>query len=96
MWCYSFLKRQGFSIRRVSHIGQTIPENMNKLKASFSDNVIQMKKKINIPFDETYSLVNMDETPCFLEMGFNTTIDFTGKKNIDIESSGRGSIIEFQ
>ena len=31
MWCYRFLKRHGFSIRRVSHIGQTIPENMNNL-----------------------------------------------------------------
>ena len=31
MWCYRFLKRHGFSIRRVSHIGQTIPENMNTL-----------------------------------------------------------------
>ena len=31
----------------------------------------------------------MDETPCFMEIGFNTTIDFTGKKNIDIETSER-------
>ena len=31
MWCYRFLKRNRFSIRRISHIGQTIPENMNNL-----------------------------------------------------------------
>ena len=31
----------------------------------------------------------MDETPCNLEMGFNTTIDFIGKKNIEVETFGR-------
>lgn len=31
----------------------------------------------------------MDETQCFLEMGFNTTLDFRGKKNVLILSSGR-------
>ena len=51
MWCYRFIKRHWFSIRRVSHIGQTIPENMNKIKVSFSDDVIKMKKKLDIPFE---------------------------------------------
>ena len=31
----------------------------------------------------------MDETPCNLEMGFYTTIDFIGKKSIEIETFGR-------
>ena len=31
----------------------------------------------------------MDETPCYLEMGFDTTIDFIGKKSIEIETTGR-------
>lgn len=31
----------------------------------------------------------MDETALFLEMGFNTTIDFKGNKNIEIETNGR-------
>jgi len=31
----------------------------------------------------------MDETPCNLEMGFDTTIDFIGKKNIEVETFGR-------
>ena len=30
----------------------------------------------------------MDETGLFLEMGFNTTIDFRGNKHIDIETKG--------
>ena len=31
----------------------------------------------------------MDETPCYLEMGFETTIDFIGNKKIEIETAGR-------
>ena len=31
----------------------------------------------------------MDETVVFLEMGFNTTIDFRGNKNIEIDMNGR-------
>ena len=87
-WCYRFLKRHGFSIRRVSHIGQNIPSNMQDMKQAFINEVI-MKKKLYIPPEEIYILVNMDETPFFLEMAYETTIEFTGKKNIEIETSGR-------
>ena len=37
----------------------------------------------------------MDETGHFLEMGFNTTIDFKGNKNIEIETNG-GNTTELQ
>ena len=46
---------------------------------------------MNIPYDNNYSIINMDETPCSLEMGLETTFDFKGKKNIDILTSGRES-----
>ena len=35
---------------------------------------------MNIPYDDNYTIINMDETPCSLEMGFETNIDFKGKK----------------
>ena len=31
----------------------------------------------------------MDETPCYLSMGFDTTIDFRGNINIEIETTGK-------
>ena len=31
----------------------------------------------------------MDETGIFLEMSFNTNIDFKGNKHIDIDTNGR-------
>ena len=88
IWCYRFIKKEGFSIRRVSHIGQYIPEDMNTLKDSFVKEIILKMKKMNIPFDDDYTIINMDENLCYLEMGFDTILEFTGKKNVDILSSG--------
>ena len=44
---------------------------------------------MSILYDEDYRVVNMDETSIFLEIGFNTTIDFKGNNNIEIDSYGR-------
>ena len=77
MWCYRFIKRNGFSIHRVSHIEQSIPEDMNTLKDSFVKEVILKRKKMNIPYDDDYTIINMDETPWYLEMGFDITLEFT-------------------
>ncbi len=30
-WAYRFLKRRGFNIRRISHIGQTVPREKNQI-----------------------------------------------------------------
>lgn len=89
MWCYRFIRRHGFSIRRIGHKGQTIPESFDKLQNSFIEEVIMKKKNLNIPYDDNCTIINMDETPVFLEMGFDTTLEFTGKKNVDILTSGR-------
>ena len=88
-WVYRFIKRYGLSIRRISHIGQIIPEDKNLKKMNFIYEVIQKRKELEIDINEDYRLINMDETGLFLEMGFNTTIDFKGKKNIEIETNGR-------
>ena len=48
----------------------------------FIEKVIQKRKELAIDIDEAYRLINMDETYLFLEMGFNTTIDFKGNKKI--------------
>ena len=31
----------------------------------------------------------MDETPCFLDMYFDSTIDFVGNKHVEIETMGK-------
>ena len=53
---------------------------MSNLKEKFLKQVITNKKKLDIHNDESDMIVDMDETSCSLEMSFDTTIDFTGKK----------------
>ena len=53
---------------------------MKDIKNSFINEVIKLKKELNILYDESYTIVNMDETPYVLDMGFNTTIIFLGRK----------------
>ena len=88
-WAYRFLKRHGFTIRRVSHKGHPLPQGIDLIKSKFKVEVISKRKENNILPDENYKIINMDETPCFLEMGFDTTIDFICKKSIEIETNGR-------
>ena len=79
-WVYRFIKRYGLSVRRISHIGQMIPEDKNFKKMNFIYEVIQKRKELEIDINEDHRLINMDETRLFLEIGFNTTIDLKAKK----------------
>ena len=88
-WVYRFIKRNVLSIRRISHIGQTLSESKETIFNKFKNEIIKKRKQMSILYDEDYRVVNMDETSIFLEMAFNTTIDFKGNKNIEIDSYGR-------
>ena len=88
-WAYRFLHKYGFSIRRISHTGQALPENRETIKQIFIENLIKKRKELNILDDEDFLIINLDETPCYLSMGFETTIDFKGKSNIEIETTGK-------
>ena len=86
---YRFIKRRGITIRRISHIGQTIPDNKNIIAIKFIDEVIKKRKELGIEEDEDYRMVNMDETRLVLEFGFNTMVDFIGIKQINIDTNWR-------
>lgn len=58
------------SIRRITHKAQTIPENKEIIKDRFIEAIINKRKELDILEDEDYRVLNMDETPCYLEMGF--------------------------
>ena len=47
---------------------------MQDPKTMFINNVIFNKKELDIPPNESYTIINMDETPCDLEMRFNTLL----------------------
>ena len=70
-------------------MGQRIPEDKNIIANKFRENVINKRRELNIEEDEDYRVINMDETAIFLEISFNTTIDFKGNKHINIDTNGR-------
>jgi len=49
-WAYRFLKRYGFSIRRISHIGQFIPREQNDIKTNFIEEIIKARKELDIGY----------------------------------------------
>ena len=79
-WVYRFIKRYALCNQGLSNIGQLIQEDKNIKKMKFIEEVIQKRKELAIDIDEDYRLNNIDEIYLFLEMGFNTTIDFKGNK----------------
>ena len=70
-------------------MGQRIFEDKNIIENKFRENVINKRRELNIEEDEDYCVINMDETAIFLEMSFNTIIDFKGNKHINIDINGR-------
>ena len=70
-------------------MGQKLPDNKTAIINKFKEDIIKKRKEMGILDDEEYRVINMDETAIFLEMGFNTTIDFRGNKNIDIDTTGK-------
>ena len=88
-WAYRFLKRKGFSIRRVSHIGQKVPKERNIIKSKFITEIINLRKDMSILYEDNFRILNMDETACFLDMTNNTTIDYKGNKNIELLTTGK-------
>lgn len=40
-------------------------------------------------YEDTWLQVNLDETPVYLDIVSDTTIDFIGAENVSIETDGR-------
>ena len=83
-WAYRLLKRNGYSIRRVTHKGQNIQENAELLKKVFLNKVAEKRNELNVNFNDSWLTVNMDETSICFDMFSDTTIDFVETENVSI------------
>jgi len=61
-WCYKLLKREGFSIRKPTHVGQSLKENIFELYDRFIFNVIKFRKNMQI-IEDLNRIGNVDEIP---------------------------------
>lgn len=77
-------------MRKATHLGQPLPDNSFDNVYNFIYEVINKRKKLSI-FDDNYNLnriVNIDETPVFLELVSDKTYDVKGAKNVIIKAGG--------
>ena len=86
-WCYKFLNRAGFSIRKPTHIGQPLKEDSYALFDRFIFNIITFRKEMEI-FEDLNRIGNVDETPIWFDMTYNTTIAKIGEKSIKVRTFG--------
>ena len=78
-WCYKFLKRAGFPIRKPTHIGQSLKENSHELFDKFIFNIITFRKQLNI-YEDLNHIGNIDQSPIWFDMAYYTTIAKLGEK----------------
>jgi len=84
-WFYCFLKRNGFSLRRKTKIGQKLPVHLDDKLLEFQRYIIEKRKKFGY---ELFEIGNMDETPIFFDMIGNLTIEERGAKTVQIRTTG--------
>ena len=86
-WCYRFLKRNNYSIRRTTHLGQELKANAKEEFVKFLNIIYSIRRTYNI--NESYEyIINIDETPIWFEMSSNTTIEKIGNKSVTIKTFG--------
>ena len=85
---YRILKKYHITLRKATHLGQPLPDNSFDKVYNFIYEVINKRKKLSI-FDDNYNLnriINIDETPVFLELVSDKTYEEKGPKNVIIKA----------
>ena len=84
-WCYRFMDRLGFSIRRRTTIAQKLPQDYEEKLIKFQHYVLAKRKEHD--FDLKY-IGNADQTPLTFDIVTNSTVSAKGVKSVPILSTG--------
>ena len=84
-WCYGFMERSGFSIRRRTTIAQRLPQDYEEKLIKFQRYVIAQRKKHD--FELKY-IGNADQTPLTFDIVTNSTVSEKGVKSVSILTTG--------
>lgn len=94
-WCDKFMKRQGLSIRIISHSGSKNKQHLTQLKEAFALEVstllIDHFISSSLALPPPYCLYNMDQISVFCDLGARTTVDFVGATRVPCTVAGKGS-----
>lgn len=89
-WCYTFLKRIGYSIKKVTHQAQELRNNSKEMTSTFFSCIYNIRKDLLI-FDNFELIGNVDETAIFYE-NINTAIERIGEKNVSVRTLGKDKL----
>jgi len=84
-WCYRFMERNGFSIRRRTTVAQKLPKDYKDKLINFQRFIISKRKQHNF---ELRHIGNADQTPLTFDIVTNSTIAEKGIKSVPTGSSG--------
>ena len=85
-WIKNFMRRNGLSFRKITHMGQADNKSAKK-KSEIARDYLNSINDLTIGLDP-HQIFNMDETPIYIDMVSSSTIDFVGKKNIEAAHCG--------
>ena len=84
-WCYHFMERRGFSIRRRTTVVQKLPKDYENKLISFQRLVISKRKQHSF---ELKHIGNADQTPLTFDIVTNSTLAEKGIKSVPILTTG--------
>lgn len=84
-WCFRFMSRNNLSVRTRTTVGQELPADWEKTKASFLKYVAEKIKENNF---STAQIINMDEVPLTFDCPPSRTVNTIGEKTIGIVTTG--------
>ena len=86
-WFYKFLRRNNYTLRRMTHIGQGPKKEAFDQLMNFLKVIINIRKELQI-LENLNSIGNLDETPIFFEMYNNYTVSKIGEKTVKVKNFG--------
>ena len=84
-WCFSFMKREGVSMRMRTKLAPKLPAANENQALEFHSYVISLQKIYNF---ELSQIANMDEATLTFDVPSNKTVDVQGAKTMDVKTSG--------
>ena len=84
-WCYRFMDRFGFSIRRRTTIAQKLPQDYEEKLIKFQRYMLAKRKEHDF---DLKCIGNADQTPLTFDIETNCTVSEKGVKSVPILSTG--------
>jgi hypothetical protein len=82
-WCYSFMKRNGLSMRAITSQGQALHIDWKEKVAVFHAFMDKLKNVVDLA-----QFGNMDEIPISFDIPDIRTVDLKGTRNIELITTG--------